>query len=157
MGLLDADAEVLAESDLIVSRSCGTTLAELALVGAAAIVIPFPEAVDDHQMVNARIFGEAGACRVVDEGSSGNRLDVELSGQLGIYWPTTGRAARCRPPCFNLLGLARPPTSLISSPTWPKGEPPRPHELIGFQLTVGSCLIQLRNSLAAIPPWLGGR
>ena len=83
VGILDDAADVLAESDLAVSRAGGTTLAELALVGAPAVIIPFPDAADGHQLANARIYAEAGACRVIDEESAGDRLDVELAAQLG--------------------------------------------------------------------------
>ena len=83
VGALDDFAEVLTESDLVISRAGGATLAELAAAGAPAVVVPFPEAADDHQMANARIFLEAGACHLVDEEAAGDRLDVELSSQLG--------------------------------------------------------------------------
>ena len=42
-------------------------LAELAAVGAAAIYVPFPHAVDDHQSTNARFVVDAGGGWVVQQ------------------------------------------------------------------------------------------
>jgi UDP-N-acetylglucosamine--N-acetylmuramyl-(pentapeptide) pyrophosphoryl-undecaprenol N-acetylglucosamine transferase len=55
-------------SDLIVCRAGATTLAELAIVGRPAVLIPFPFATHNHQERNAREFEEAGAalCRTQD-------------------------------------------------------------------------------------------
>lgn len=41
-------------ADVVVSRAGATTLAELATVGVPSILIPFPQAVDDHQTHNAQ-------------------------------------------------------------------------------------------------------
>ncbi len=69
-------------SDLIVSRAGATTLAELAIVGRPAVLIPFPYATHNHQERNAREFEEAGAalCRPQD-GLNGAEL-AALIGQL---------------------------------------------------------------------------
>lgn len=83
VGELDDAAEILLECDLVVSRAGATTLAELALLASPAIVIPSPDASDDHQDANARLWEEAGTCRVIDEETAGDRLDVELSSHLG--------------------------------------------------------------------------
>ena len=48
-------------ADLVVCRSGAMTVAELAAIGVAAILVPFPYAVDDHQTVNARQLSEADA------------------------------------------------------------------------------------------------
>ncbi len=49
------------QSALILCRAGSSTLSELAAVGRASILIPFPLATDNHQEANARIFTEAGA------------------------------------------------------------------------------------------------
>lgn len=54
-------AQAYAEADLVVCRAGALTVAELACVGAAAVLVPFPHAVDDHQTGNARYLSEAGA------------------------------------------------------------------------------------------------
>jgi UDP-N-acetylglucosamine--N-acetylmuramyl-(pentapeptide) pyrophosphoryl-undecaprenol N-acetylglucosamine transferase len=48
-----------------VSRAGATTLAELACAGCPAVLIPYPNAIGDHQVFNARAFESAGAARVV--------------------------------------------------------------------------------------------
>lgn len=47
-------AEQVSKAHLIISRSGASTLAELAIVGRPAILVPFPSAKDDHQWVNAQ-------------------------------------------------------------------------------------------------------
>ncbi len=56
----DMAAEYLA-ADVIVSRAGATTVAELAIAGRPAILIPYPFAADNHQELNAREMAEAGA------------------------------------------------------------------------------------------------
>jgi UDP-N-acetylglucosamine:LPS N-acetylglucosamine transferase len=64
---IDEAAPVLFASDLVVCRAAGTTLAELAMAGVPAVVVPYPQAADNHQAANAKVFAAAGACRVIDE------------------------------------------------------------------------------------------
>ena len=54
-------AQAFAEADLIVCRAGASTVTEIASVGAAAVYVPFPAAVDDHQTTNARFLVDAGA------------------------------------------------------------------------------------------------
>ncbi len=79
---IDEAASVLFASDLVVSRAGGTTLAELALAGVAAIVVPYPQASDNHQAANAKAFAAAAACRVVEEAPQGRGLDAALVHEL---------------------------------------------------------------------------
>ena len=58
---IDNPAEALAEADLIICRAGASTVSEVAAVGAAAIFVPYPHAVDDHQTRNARHLVDAGA------------------------------------------------------------------------------------------------
>ena len=62
-----------AAADLVVSRSGAMTLAEIAVCGTPAILIPYPYAADDHQVVNAG--------NLVDRGAASMILDRELSGE----------------------------------------------------------------------------
>jgi UDP-N-acetylglucosamine--N-acetylmuramyl-(pentapeptide) pyrophosphoryl-undecaprenol N-acetylglucosamine transferase len=52
-------AQAFAEADLVIGRAGASTVTELAAVGAAALFVPFPHAVDDHQTTNARFLVEA--------------------------------------------------------------------------------------------------
>ena len=44
-----------------------STVTEIAAVGAAALFVPFPHAVDDHQTTNARFLVEAGGAWLVPQ------------------------------------------------------------------------------------------
>jgi len=79
---IDEIASVLFASDVVVCRSGGTTLSELALAGVPAVLVPYPHATDDQQIANAKVFAAAGACRLVDESSQGNMLDKALAREL---------------------------------------------------------------------------
>lgn len=62
-------------SDLVISRSGASTLAELALCGKAAVLIPYPYAAHNHQFINAQRLVNLGAARMIrDEEVSGPRL-----------------------------------------------------------------------------------
>ncbi len=51
----------LAAAHLVVGRSGASTVAELTAAGRPALYVPYPHAVDDHQMANARAIEAAGA------------------------------------------------------------------------------------------------
>lgn len=53
--------------DLVVARSGALTVSEVAAVGVAAIFIPYPHAIDDHQTANAKCLVEAGAARLLPQ------------------------------------------------------------------------------------------
>lgn len=56
----DVAAE-MAKADLLICRAGASTVCEIAAVGVASVLVPFPFAVDDHQSANARYLSEAGA------------------------------------------------------------------------------------------------
>lgn len=70
---IDEMAEAYAWADLVVCRSGALTVAELAAVGLAALLIPFPYAVDDHQTANGRYLVEQGAAELIQQ----RELDAE--------------------------------------------------------------------------------
>ena len=53
---IEDTAHAFAQADLIICRSGASTVTEIAAVGAAAIYVPFPFAVDDHQTTNAQFL-----------------------------------------------------------------------------------------------------
>lgn len=53
-------AGAYAWADLVICRSGALTVAELAAVGVASILVPFPHAVDDHQTANAKFLVNVG-------------------------------------------------------------------------------------------------
>ena len=54
-----------AAADLLVCRAGATTLAELTVAGKPAILVPFPQAADDHQRKNAEALAQAGAAEMI--------------------------------------------------------------------------------------------
>jgi UDP-N-acetylglucosamine--N-acetylmuramyl-(pentapeptide) pyrophosphoryl-undecaprenol N-acetylglucosamine transferase len=48
-------------ADVVISRAGALTVSELAQTGTAAILIPLPHAIDDHQTANARVLEAQGA------------------------------------------------------------------------------------------------
>jgi UDP-N-acetylglucosamine--N-acetylmuramyl-(pentapeptide) pyrophosphoryl-undecaprenol N-acetylglucosamine transferase len=49
-------AQAFADADLVICRAGASTVTELAAVGVAAVFVPFPAAVDDHQTRNAQFL-----------------------------------------------------------------------------------------------------
>ncbi len=89
-------------ADLALCRAGAITVAELALVGLPALLVPLAIAADDHQTANARALEEAGAARRLDPRSLDAKqlaggLRALLSDPDGLV--AMGRAA---------AGLARP-------------------------------------------------
>ena len=53
---IEDTAQAFADADLIICRAGASTVTEIAAVGAAALFVPFPSAVDDHQTSNANFL-----------------------------------------------------------------------------------------------------
>jgi len=72
-------AQLYARADLAVSRAGATTLAELAVMGVPALLIPYPYAADDHQRTNALHYeAGGGAVMLPEQELSGGRLAGEI-------------------------------------------------------------------------------
>jgi len=54
-------------ADLVLCRAGALTVSEIEIAGLAAIFVPFPHAVDDHQTANALHLQQAGAAKVVQQ------------------------------------------------------------------------------------------
>ncbi len=84
---------LLAAADLVVCRSGGTTVAELAVVGVPSVLVPLPIATRDHQTANAGPLVAAGAAVLVpDDQLDADRLVAEVDQLL----PPPGSSARPR-------------------------------------------------------------
>lgn len=64
---IDDMAASYAWADLVLCRAGAMTVAELAAAGCAAVLVPFPHAVDDHQSANAHHLSDAGAAVLLPE------------------------------------------------------------------------------------------
>ncbi len=70
-------AKVYARADLVVSRAGATTLAELAVLGKPAILVPYPYAADNHQYKNGEYYVRGGAALMFEE----SQLDAAVLGR----------------------------------------------------------------------------
>ena len=70
----DELADILAASDLVITRAGATTLGEIAAAGKAAIVIPLDSAANDHQRMNAYSLAKNGSCLVLEENNLGEHM-----------------------------------------------------------------------------------
>lgn len=93
-GIVQVDAFIsdmgraYAECDLVVGRAGATTLAELTAIGKPALLIPFPQAADDHQTENARSLVAAGAAELLPQATTtaaelASRLQALSDGETG--------------------------------------------------------------------------
>src|SRR5207248_4733396 len=84
VAFVDDVAGELARADLVVARSGAGAVAEIAAVGRAAILVPFPFAADDHQAKNAEALAAAGgAIAIRQEAADAVRIADELVRILG--------------------------------------------------------------------------
>lgn len=67
-------AKIYRNADLLVSRAGATTLAELAVLGKPAVLIPYPYAADNHQEKNAEYYVQGGGAVMF--------IEKELTGKI---------------------------------------------------------------------------
>lgn len=77
---IDDMASAYRWADLVLCRAGALTVAELAAVGVASILVPYPHAVDDHQTANAAYLVDAGAAVLLQQsGMTPATLQQQLS------------------------------------------------------------------------------
>ncbi len=91
-----------AAADLVLCRSGASTVAELAAAGKPAVLVPFPQAADDHQRRNAEVMVQAGAARVLLE------PDLTPEQLQGTLVDMLGDPERLRSMAENARSLAHP-------------------------------------------------
>ena len=104
---IDDMARAYADADLVICRAGALTVSELAAVGVASILVPFPAAVDDHQTVNAQfLVREGAAVLIADRDLTADKLAATLR-ELCAGRGKLPRALRRRAAaCLEQLGAA---------------------------------------------------
>jgi UDP-N-acetylglucosamine--N-acetylmuramyl-(pentapeptide) pyrophosphoryl-undecaprenol N-acetylglucosamine transferase len=70
-----------AQADVVVCRGGAITVAELAAVGVASIIVPLPGAIADEQSANAQFLVAAGAAEMIPQAElTAERLAERLAG-----------------------------------------------------------------------------
>lgn len=99
-------AERLARASLVIARAGASTVAELAVSGRPAILVPLPDAIDDHQSANAHALTAAGAAWVIAQSAlTPAALGTTIAGLLESPEALT-RAAEAA------VGMARPEAAI---------------------------------------------
>lgn len=89
-----------AASDIVLSRSGASTIAELIQLKKPAILVPLPSAPGDHQAANARIMEEKGAAVMVRESPE---LPEKLFSELNrVFSGSSGALERMKSACAGL-------------------------------------------------------
>jgi UDP-N-acetylglucosamine--N-acetylmuramyl-(pentapeptide) pyrophosphoryl-undecaprenol N-acetylglucosamine transferase len=99
---IDDMPAALAEASLVIARAGALTLAELAIMGRPAILIPLPTATDDHQTLNALEFERAGAAVIVPQ------YDTTPPQLANVIQTLMGEPRRLEKMAEAMRGLARP-------------------------------------------------
>lgn len=73
-------ATIYASTDLLVSRAGATTLAELAVLGKPALLVPYPHAADNHQQKNGEYYVAEGGClQFIENTLTGAKLAAAIT------------------------------------------------------------------------------
>ncbi len=67
LAFIDDMAAAYAWADVVICRAGALTVAEVAASGSAALFVPFPFAVDDHQTANARFLADSSAAWLMQQ------------------------------------------------------------------------------------------
>ena len=67
VAFIDDMATAYAQADLVICRAGASTVTEVACAGVAALFVPFPHAVDDHQTVNAQFLAGRDAALLMQQ------------------------------------------------------------------------------------------
>jgi UDP-N-acetylglucosamine--N-acetylmuramyl-(pentapeptide) pyrophosphoryl-undecaprenol N-acetylglucosamine transferase len=99
-------AAAYAWADVVICRAGALTVAELAVVGVASILVPFPHATDDHQTGNARFLADAGAAILMPQATM---TADKLAGLLADFQEQRGllEEMACRAQALALPDAAR--------------------------------------------------
>ncbi|MEY3688758.1 MAG: hypothetical protein RIT37_320 [Bacteroidota bacterium] len=83
MQFIDDMPSAYASADLVICRAGGGTVAELAVCGKPAILIPLPGASNNEQALNAETLHHHGAALVLEDGALNTELEYAIELLLG--------------------------------------------------------------------------
>lgn len=117
----------LVAAHLVIARSGASTVAELAVVGRPAILVPLPGAIDDHQSANARALEQAGGAWVMPQSAFtpealAARLGELLADPIGLVAHAVAARTHARPDAASRLAdlvEARMQTPAVAGQAWP--------------------------------------
>ena len=78
----DDMAGAYSAATVVVCRAGASTIAEIATVGVAAVIIPWKDAAENHQKINAQWLTDAGAAVLLDENSLTAPTFIDVVGAL---------------------------------------------------------------------------
>ena len=98
----------LVAAHLVIARAGASTVAELAVAGRPAILVPLPNAIDDHQSANARALAAAGGAWIVPQPAFTSAALTEqltglLSNPLGLTEIAVAARTQARADAASLL------------------------------------------------------
>ena len=74
--------DIYAAADLVVARAGASTVAEIATVGIASVLIPWKDAAENHQLTNAKSLSDPGGAVLLEESKLTDDVFVQLIGDL---------------------------------------------------------------------------
>lgn len=78
----DEISDILAVSDLVISRASANTISEIAACGKPSILIPLSNSANDHQRMNAYAIAKNGGCVVLEENNLGEHMLIEKINEI---------------------------------------------------------------------------
>ena len=107
-------ARHLSVAHLVVARAGASTIAELACAARPALLVPLPNAIDDHQTANARVLSDTGGARLLPQnGLTPEMLAAEMVGFLNF--PARMAAASAAAAAIARPGAVRELADLVLS------------------------------------------
>lgn len=88
VAFIDNMADALGQADLLICRAGAMTVAEVAAAGVAALFVPYPHAVDDHQTANASFLSRDGSAWLMQQ-------EVLTATRLSEWLALRGREELC--------------------------------------------------------------
>jgi UDP-N-acetylglucosamine--N-acetylmuramyl-(pentapeptide) pyrophosphoryl-undecaprenol N-acetylglucosamine transferase len=119
-------ADRLRMAHLVIARAGASTVAELAIAGRPAILVPLPGAIDDHQSANATALAVAGGAWVIPQSgftviSLADRLATLLSEPAALAGAASNARLVARPDAAS--ALAGVVEHIIRKPSRTQAEP----------------------------------